>query len=209
MMATLARFQGVLFSGVFLWLYLIPDHEARLSIWEQIRFAIKNIHWPRQWSILWGFLPVAAWLSWHIVLQSQSMETPTHILPSYWDTTLVYPWVRVLTLIQQLLEYHTFFFVSDYLNLAAITLALVGAVIGLWKLPGAFSLYIWGTLAILLTRNTPPYPITGFSRFALHLLPLFFLAIYLPKRIYRIVQAGGFISQVFFLSAFLKGVWIA
>jgi len=98
----------------------------------------------------------------------------------------------------------------DWIDLALFIVILLASLIGLRLLDPAFSLYIWLTIAVLLTRGTPPHLLASYSRYFLALFPLFILPAQLPRRYQRLsILIIFFALQILLASIFLWGSWVA
>jgi hypothetical protein len=98
----------------------------------------------------------------------------------------------------------------DWIDLVLFIVVLIASLIALRRLDPAFSLYIWLTIAVLLTRGTPPHLLASYSRYFLALFPLFLLPAQLPKRYQRLAIIILFFSmQILLVSIFLWGSWVA
>ena len=97
----------------------------------------------------------------------------------------------------------------DWIDLTLFVVVLIASLIGLRRLDPAFSLYIWLTLAVLLTRGTPPHLLASYSRYFLALFPLFILPAQLPNKYQRFSILSLFFSvQILLVSIFLWGSWV-
>ena len=98
----------------------------------------------------------------------------------------------------------------DWIDLILFIVILIASLIALRLLDPAFSLYIWLTIAVLLTRGTPPHLLASYSRYFLALFPLFLLPARLPHRYQRLnVLILSFSLQILLVSIFLWGSWVA
>jgi hypothetical protein len=98
----------------------------------------------------------------------------------------------------------------DWIDLVLFVVVLIASLMGLRRLDPAFSLYIWLTLAVLLTRGTPPHLLASYSRYFLALFPLFLLPARWRNRYQRLTLLILFFSmQILLVSIFLWGSWVA
>jgi hypothetical protein len=93
----------------------------------------------------------------------------------------------------------------DWIDLALFIVILITSLIGLRLLDPAFSLYIWLTIAVLLTRGTPPHLLASYSRYFLALFPLFVLPARLPERSQRLMVLIVFSRCRLYWSAYFFG----
>jgi hypothetical protein len=98
----------------------------------------------------------------------------------------------------------------DWIDLILFIVVLIAGLIGLRYLDPAFSLYIWLTMAVLLTRGTPPHLLASYSRYFLAFFPLFLLPAQLPARYQRLgILIIFFAMQILLVGIFLWGSWVA
>jgi hypothetical protein len=98
----------------------------------------------------------------------------------------------------------------DWIDLILFIVVLIASLIALRLLDPALSLYIWLTIAVLLTRGTPPHLLASYSRYFLALFPLFLLPARLPHAYQRLtVLVLSFSLQILLVSIFLWGSWVA
>ena len=98
----------------------------------------------------------------------------------------------------------------DWVDLALFVIILVASVIGLRLLDPAFSLYVWLTLAVLLTRGTPPHLLASYSRYFIALFPLFILPALIRNQYVQIfIVTISFFLQALLVWIFLWGSWVA
>jgi hypothetical protein len=98
----------------------------------------------------------------------------------------------------------------DWIDLVLFLVVLIASLMGLRLLDPAFSIYIWLTIAVLLTRGTPPHLLASYSRYFLALFPLFLLPAQLPYRYQKLmVIILFFMMQILLVSIFLWGSWVA
>jgi hypothetical protein len=129
-------------------------------------------------------------------------------LRTYWKLETVPPWTGFILFLQRLPTAR--FHYMDWIDLVLFGVVLIASLMGLRHLDVAFSLYIWLTLAVLLTRGTPPHLLASYSRYFLALFPLFLLPAQLPARYQRLaVLIIFFAMQILLVSIFLWGSWVA
>jgi len=216
-LATLARLQGVILSAVMLWMMLVsrmekPSPNATgqihqiLSVLKSFREAPgKVINITNSLAIL---IPPVVALSYQLWLKSAGYGTIAGALRTHWRLETVPPWTGFLLFLQRLSS--TRFRYMDWIDLALFIVILLASLIGLRLLDPAFSLYIWLTMAVLLTRGTPPHLLASYSRYFLALFPLFILPAQLPQRYQRLsIIILFFALQILLASIFLWGSWVA
>jgi hypothetical protein len=216
-LATLTRLQGVILSPVLVWMMLTrlvdtasTDPLAQLrQVLEMVRFApaklVRSIP-PLAWTApLVPFLVAAGYQYW---LGSSGYGTIAGALRTYWRLETVPPWTGFLLFLQRIPSAR--FHYMDWIDLILFVIVLITSLIGLRLLDPAFSLYIWLTIAVLLTRGTPPHLLASYSRYFLALFPLFLLPAQLPRQSQRlVVMILSFSLQLILVSVFLWGSWVA
>jgi hypothetical protein len=216
-LATLTRLQGVVLSAVLLWMMLTSQIEQpAATLTGQLRkvleiFAssreklVRSVH-PLAWlAVLIPPLFAAAYQLW---LKLSGYGTIAEALLTYWKLETVPPWTGFILFLQRLptARYHY----MDWIDLMLFIVVLIASLIGLRLLDPAFSLYIWLTIAVLLTRGTPPHLLASYSRYFLALFPLFLLPARLPNQYQRLlILVLSFSLQIFLVSIFLWGSWVA
>jgi hypothetical protein len=216
-LATLTRLQGVVLSAVLLWMILITliEHPAEgligqlRQLLEVLRSPreklVKGVH-PAAWmAVLIPPLVAAGYQSW---LRLAGYGTIADALRTYWKLETVPPWTGFLLFLQRIPTAR--FHYMDWIDLILFIVVLIAGLIGLRYLDPAFSLYIWLTMAVLLTRGTPPHLLASYSRYFLAFFPLFLLLAQLPARYQRLgILIIFFAMQILLVGIFLWGSWVA
>lgn len=202
-LATLARFQGVVLAAVFFWLAAVADPSRPLGAWRQRRLSLRL-----RLQALAASVPLLVLIGWQAALSSLGYDRPAQALWRVWGIPSVFPWQGLAAFVRRLISTGPLL-VTDWLDLAVVLLALLGALAALWRLPGHAAFYLWGTLAVIFTRGATPHLFDSFSRYALALVPLFFLAGDWPRPWRTAWMLAGGLLQVFLLLAFLLGAWVA
>src|SRR6266496_4085261 len=141
-------------------------------------------------------------------LKLSGYGTSTEALQNYWHLQTVPPWTGFIFFLQRLSSTH--FNYMDWIDLALFVIALLAALIGLRVLDPAFSLYVWLTIAVLLTRGTPPHLLASYSRYFLILFPLSVLPALLPNKFQRLlILSVSYSVQILLVTIFLWGSWVA
>jgi hypothetical protein len=166
---------------------------------------VRSVH-PLAWlAVLIPPLFAAAYQLW---LKLSGYGTIAEALLTYWKLETVPPWTGFILFLQRLptARYHY----MDWIDLMLFIVVLIASLIGLRRLDPAFSLYIWLTIAVLLTRGTPPHLLASYSRYFLALFPLFLLPARLPNQYQRLlILVLSFSLQILLVSIFLWGSWVA
>ena len=216
-LATLARLQGVILAPVMLWLMLVSLLEKPSStILGQLRqilalftdFRRKIV--ASEYKLTWfaTLIPIGASAAYQTWLYYSGLGTITVALKEYWHLETVMPWTGFLLFINRL--FFTKFVYMDWVDLALYVIVLAASVIGLRLLDPAFSLYVWLTLAVLLTRGTPPHLLASYSRYFIALFPLFVLpALLRNKHLQAFIVMISFSLQILLAWIFLGGSWVA
>lgn len=216
-LATLTRLQGVILSAVLLWMMLTSLIEQPavgffmgqlrqlLEIFRSARERLrKGVH-PVAWlAVLIPPLAATAYQQW---LRWAGFGSIADALRTYWKLETVPPWTGFLLFLQRLPTAR--FHYMDWIDLVLFLIVLAASLIGLRLLDPAFSIYVWLTIAVLLTRGTPPHLLASYSRYFLALFPLFLLPAQLPQRYQRLVVTIFFMLQILLVSIFLWGSWVA
>ena len=216
-LAALTRLQGVILSGVMIWMMLasLVERPAE-SPAGQIRqvFSVlrsgreKLMNSVRSTAGLAVLIPPLCAAAYQIWLKLSGYGTISGALQTYWRLKTVLPWTGFLLFLHRLPSRH--FNYMDWIDLVLFIVILVASLIGLRLLDPAFSLYIWLTLAVLFTRGTPPHLLASYSRYFLSLFPLFLLPARLPFKYQRVlVLTLSFSLQIVLVSIFLWGSWVA
>ena len=216
-LATLTRLQGVVLSAVLLWMMLTSLIEQPAgSLTGQLRQIfdiflsyrrklVTSVH-PRAWLTL--LIPPLFAAGYQLWLRVSGYGTIAEALRTYWQLETVPPWTGFILFLQRIPTAR--FHYMDWIDLTLFIVVLVASLIGLRFLDPAFSLYIWLTIAVLLTRGTPPHLLASYSRYFLALFPLFLLPARMPHHYQRITVIILFFSlQILLVSIFLWGSWVA
>ena len=218
-LSVLARFQGVVLSAVLLWSLVAAALDLKnisagmqlKTVYAEFRkhaglrnFDLKDI--KLVWSIpLIPFFVLGLYYAW---LQQNGFSSPSAELARIWGISTVPPWQGFSLFVQRLLTTPRIF--VDWIDLIFFLAMLALALVGLKYLAPAYSLYIWGSFAVIFTRGTPPHLLDSFSRYLLALFPLFSLAILFRNRPLKIALSGLlFILEIFLLMGFFDWRWIA
>jgi hypothetical protein len=151
--------------------------------------------------------PVCA-AAYQLWLRASGLGTIAGALRTYWRLETVPPWTGFLLFVRRIpiARFHY----MDWIDLLLFFVILIVSVIALRMLDPAFSLYVWLTIAVLLTRGTPPHLLASYSRYFLVLFPLFLLPARLPNQYQRLaVLLLAFSLQIVLVSIFLWGSWVA
>ena len=216
-LAALTRLQGVVLSAVLLWMMLTSlieqpaaDSMGQLRqlfvIFRSSREKLLTAIQPAAW--LAGLIPsLIAW-AYQLWLRLAGYGSIAEALRTYWKLETVPPWTGFFLFLQRLPTAR--FHYMDWIDLVLFIVVLIASLIALRRLDPAFSLYIWLTIAVLLTRGTPPHLLASYSRYFLALFPLFLLPAQLPNRYQRLAIIILFFSmQILLVSIFLWGSWVA
>ena len=216
-LATLTRLQGVVLSAVLLWMMLTSlieqpaaDSMGQLRqlfvIFRSSRENLLTAIQPAAW--LAGLIPpLIAW-AYQLWLRLAGYGSIAEALRTYWKLETVPPWTGFFLLLQRLPTAR--FHYMDWIDLVLFIVVLIASLIALRRLDPAFSLYVWLTIAVLLTRGTPPHLLASYSRYFLALFPLFILPARLPRHYQRLtVIILFFTMQILLVSVFLWGSWVA
>ena len=163
-------------------------------------------------------MPPTAWLAvlippfieaaYQLWLRLAGYGSIAEALRTYWKLETVPPWTGFILFLQRLPTAR--FHYMDWIDLVLFVVVLIASLMGLRRLDPAFSLYIWLTLAVLLTRGTPPHLLASYSRYFLALFPLFLLPAQWRNRYQRLALLIIFFSmQILLVSIFLWGSWVA
>jgi hypothetical protein len=216
-LATLTRLQGVILSAVLLWMMLLsPVEQPAASLIGQLRQLLEIFRSAREKLV--RAVPPIFWLavsipplvaaSYQLWLRLAGFGTIAGALRTYWKLEAVPPWIGFLLFLQRLPTAR--FHYMDWIDLTLFIVVLIASLIALRLLDPAFSLYIWLTIAVLLTRGTPPHLLASYSRYFLALFPLFLLPARLPHRYQRLTVMILFFSMhILLVSIFLWGSWVA
>lgn len=216
-LATLTRLQGVILSAVLLWMILAsliekPDG----SLIGQLRqifdlftsFRKKRIRSVSPAAWLTVLIPAFFAATYQLWLRISGYGNIAEALRTYWRLETVPPWTGFILFLQRLPTAR--FRYMDWIDLVLFVMILIASLISLRFLDPAFSLYLWLTIAVLLTRGTPPHLLASYSRYFLALFPLFLLPAQLLNRYQRlIVLILSFSLQILLVSIFLWGSWVA
>ena len=215
-LATLTRLQGVILSIVLLWMMLTSLIERpAASLMGQLRQLLeilrssrerllRAIH-PASWLAV--FIPILVAVGYQLWLKLAGFGTIANALRIYWRLETVPPWTGFILFLQRLPTAR--FHYMDWIDLILFIVVLGVSLIGLRLLDPAFSLYIWLTIAVLLTRGTPPHLLASYSRYFLALFPLFLLPARLPHHYQRWTVILLFFSlHILLVSIFLWGSWV-
>jgi hypothetical protein len=216
-LATLTRLQGVILSAVLLWMMLIrlieQPSDGIVGQWRQVfeifrsfpEKLVRSVH-PIAWFVV--LIPPLFAASYQLSLKLSGYGTIADALRTYWRLETVPPWTGFGLFLKRLFSERLNY--VDWIDLVLFVVILIASLIGLRLLDPAFSLYIWLTVAVLLTRGTPPHLLASYSRYFLVLFPLFILPARLPHPYQRLsVLILSFSLQILLVSIFLWGSWVA
>ena len=216
-LATLARLQGVILAPVMLWMMLIsligqPDPTIIGQLKQVIGLftASQTKLFRSSYKFTWlaTLIPLAVAMLYQSWLYNSGLGVITNALEKYWLLETVMPWEGLILFFKRLFAMK--FIYMDWVDLALFIIILVLSVIGLRMLDPAFSLYIWLTLAVLLTRGTPPHLLASYSRYFIALFPLFILpALIRSKYLQVLTVATSLFLQALLAWIFLLGSWVA
>lgn len=218
-LSVLARFQGVVLSAVFGWSLLTSRLGfVELSPCQQIKNTVATLQTRSGWQKLWGKETGFEWLfpaippvvlsMYFFYLKETGFGKPTDELLHLWGIRTVPPWEGFFLFVERLFNTQRVFI--DWVDLGLFTLMSLLALIGLKYLPLTHSIYVWGTLGVMLTRGTPPHLLDSFSRYLLMLFPLLSLLTAIRNRYLKVSLASlALILQLFLLMGFLDWRWVA
>lgn len=216
-LATLTRLQGIILAPVMLWIMLVSLVEQPASnLIGQLRqvcalfitFRKKIIGSNYRFAWLTILTPVAVAMLYQSWLSNSGLGVISSALEKYWLLETVMPWEGFILFFKRL--FVTEFIYMDWVDLALFVIILVASVIGLRLLDPAFSLYVWLTLAVLLTRGTPPHLLASYSRYFIALFPLFLLPALIRKKYVQVfIVTLSFTLQTLLVWIFLWGSWVA
>ena len=216
-LATLTRLQGVILSAVLLWMILTSlIEQPAATLTGQLRQVVeifrssrekllRSVH-PVAWLAI--FIPPLAAAGYQLWLKLAGLGTIPDALRTYWRLETVPPWTGFILFLQRIPTAR--FHYMDWIDLILFMVILIASLLALRLLDPAFSLYTWLTIAVLLTRGTPPHLLASYSRYFLALFPLFLLPAQLPRQSQRLtVLVLSFSLQILLVSIFLWGSWVA
>jgi hypothetical protein len=216
-LATLARIQGVILAPVMLWMMLVSlVEQPATTIIGQLHQVIglftasqkKLFQSNNKFMWLATVTPVVVVLIYQSWLYKSGLGVIAGALEKYWLLETVMPWNGLILFFKRLFVIE--FIYMDWVDLALFIIILVASVIGLRLLDPAFSLYIWLTLAVLLTRGTPPHLLASYSRYFIALFPIFVLpALIQNKKLQVLMVTISFFLQTVLAWIFLWGSWVA
>ena len=216
-LATLARLQAVVLAPVMLWMMLVSlVEEPASNLIGQLRQVLALFTTHRKKIVSSGYkfawlatlTPVAVAMLYQAWLYNSGLGVISSALEKYWLLETVMPWEGLILFFKRLLVME--FIYMDWVDLALFVIILVASVIGLRLLDPAFSLYVWLTLAVLLTRGTPPHLLASYSRYFIALFPLFILPALIRNQYVQIfIVTISFFLQALLVWIFLWGSWVA
>lgn len=173
------------------------------SIWQDRPALRKLAHWVAL------ALPAFAGL---VYLYLRSRQTSGAILPideSELHTRMVPPWQSYWYALQTLAS-GQFSFI-DILNLIVATLFIVLLVAGWRKIPLEYNLFTAISLLIILSRITETQPLSGMSRFALTLFPLFYVLNLAGQKPWqqRLIHYIFLLLNLYLSAQFFSWGWVA
>jgi hypothetical protein len=216
-LATLTRLQGVILSAVMLWLILSSLlAKPAADPWQHVGQVLKLIRSFRNriepavdktaWLAI--AIPILFSIGYQAWLKISGYGTITAALQKYWQLETVAPWTGFILFLQRIPTRH--FNYMDWIDLTLFIIVLAGGLLGLRRLEPAFSIYIWATIAVLLTRGTPPHLLASYSRYFLVLFPLAVLPALISNKYQRLlILVGSYSLQILLTTLFLWGSWVA
>ncbi len=173
------------------------------SIYQDKPFLRKPAHWVSLiFPVVAGFIYLFMRLQGgeKYVLPTNEMELHTYLaLPweSYWYA------LRTITSGQASL--------ADFLNWFIATLFISMLVLGWRKLPIEYSLYTAGSIIIMLSRIVEGQPLSGMSRFALSLFPVYILLGIIGERpiLNRLILYPAILLNILLSIQFWVWGWVA
>ena len=215
--SVLARFQGIILSAVIVIAFLIDFwglNEQR-SI-EQVKSLFRQIaHLKSLWTkkallpISAAFIPFIIFWVYLFALAQKGLDSPSDALFLRWQIQAVPPWHGFTLFIQRL----PLLFSSElttWIDLSLLIMLCVMAILGFKKMPLSYSVYFWGTIAVLFTRGNTPHLLDSVSRYLLVVFPFVFPFINIPNKIrqYSLAATSLFI-QFYLLKYFFAWYWVA
>jgi hypothetical protein len=207
----------VILSVVLVWMMLVslveqpaPTLMGQLQqVLEILRSSGEKLAsriFPAAWLAV--LIPPLVAASYQIWLKLAGFGTIAAALRTYWRLETVAPWTGFILFLQRIPTAR--FHYMDWTDLILFIVILIASLIGLRLLDPAFSLYVWLTMAVLVTRGTPPHLLASYSRYFLALFPLFLLPALLPRQSQRMtVLILSFTMQILLATIFLWGSWVA
>ena len=216
-LATLTRLQGVVLSVVMIWMILSSVvAEPAAHPFQQVRQVLRLFSSsPRRviapiektaWLAI--SIPILFSVAYQAWLKISGFGTIPEALAKYWRLETVAPWTGFFLFLQRIPTRH--FNYMDWIDLTLFIIVLFASFRGLRRLELSFSIYIWLTIAVLLTRGTPPHLLASYSRYFLALFPLAVLPALLSDKVRRIlILIVSYSLQILLVSIFLWGSWVA
>jgi hypothetical protein len=163
----LARAQGIFLLLPVLYEYFRQNRWSKGTFVRGLLLTLSSLGWV-------AYMLYATMLSGH---------GPDSTL-LFWGYRVTLPWDALSQSVQMIIATGS---TSEALNLAALLLFTVGAIVGLWLLPFSYSLYVIPQLLLLATRTMYFSPLMSASRYVLPLFPIFILlALYTKSRWQRL-----------------------
>ena len=190
--AILTRLQAVALIPALLYL-----------IYKDQPFLKKPAHWVSlTFPALAGFIYL-------LVRQQGDKGNVVPAVETIWRTYLASPWESYWSALRTTASGQASFI--DILNLFIATLFICMLVIGWRKLPIEYSLYTAGSILIMLSRIVGGQPLSGMSRFALSLFPMFILLGLIGEKptLNRLILYPMVLLNIFLSARFWMWFWVA
>lgn len=199
LLLSLTRQQGAAMVPPLLWLVLAGSETlSARHVGQEIQRVLGLLRRHEGWQMVWSRIGAGAWLpivapilvyiGYDAWLSYSGLGDVSAAYVAHWDMQVVLPWQGIISLVNRYL--YQSFPPSTWFNLIMFLLALGLSILALFRQSPAFSLYIWGTLGLVMMRDYL-WPLGGFPRYTLALFPLFFLvaSARLSRRIYLLIVA--------------------
>jgi hypothetical protein len=205
LLASLSRLQGWTLAIPLAYIVYVESGDLR-----RISLPPAALAW-RLPAVAGGVLGTGIYL---VGMQLGGLGNASQALETHWHIQVTAPWVTL---------YHAARVVvdgtvtpTDVLNLGAFLFIVIVGLAAIRRLKPAYSLYLWITLGLLMTRYYPKYQFQSLPRYALSLFPLYIaLALLLdrPTPAGRAARTAyvvlGSLLQAALLALFVEWRWVA
>ncbi len=217
-LAVLARFQGIALIAPLGWLVLSGERASHETPIQEIRRVLRStfsenglrrLFSPKLWTPWLAVgMPAFTFLAYNIWLKSAGLGS---VAGAYSDrrASIVPPWQGLWEFLGRIPQ--TKMLLSDWVDLALFFLFVGLAVLAIWKLRPALTLFFWATLTLVLMRGYSANLLSGFMRFMLTTFPVFgVLALVGSRHMLKSIAIVLFLcTQMILLWVFMNWIWVA
>ena len=215
--SVLARFQGIILSAVIAVAFLIDfwklNEQTPIEQLKSLFRQTSNLKslWTKKalLPLSAAFIPLASFWVYLFTLAQKGLGSPSDALFLRWQIQTVPPWQGFALFIRRLSSLFGYELTS-WIDLSLLIILCAMAVSAFKKMPLSYSVYFWGTVAVLFTRGNTSYLLDSVSRYLLVVFPFLFRFINIPNKVRKYsIAATSLFLQFYLLKYFFAWYWVA